>query len=666
MSFGFSIGDIIKLVEITNHTYKRWKNACGTYAKVTDDLAVLRTLLPRIEAEAKTPSSLFSSNTVDIQHWRTLSKDCYRVIKELDSILDKHKSLGTSRARNWDRIRLSDKKLDSLESRLSRKIAGITAFVGVIGVSSQGRVENVEFREIKQKMDNIAAGMRRGNGSICTVSTYEDDDKFVWKDFRREMIRDGVKSGDIHKHGPALKAYMLQLKHNGSLDEEEISQIPQEEVHRNPLQEKTVIARQLVDIFQPKRKGSLKGKEISQNSQEGVSGAPPKEKIVLKEQSLGLIQVKHKDIMEEEEEVSRSSEEEVSINLDQKPLAVEEKPSHLLQLEHKGSVGEEYIPKSFQEGVLGDLPQKDIAIEERTLRLLQLKHEDLADEEEMLQCSHEELCEMTQQNAAIEERQPLTHVRTISPRGKLPAASLSDGSESCGLDTDDAKSADSSSEQDPHKTVTTSSKTNRCQAAESIISNTTPEHNDCPTLQPRSDTIQTAKKNFNYGWLSTEWVRIIKDPSEVRDGPKTLLYGCYWKTLKDYILVVPVNNGGQLLRDCALQFLARIRTSARNEDTKHQLEVLPASRVSSQLLGRFNSGCMEDPGISCLYRKQVSFLQSSDETIERNTAIYWYMEWNYAQLNIHHYLVTSQFMSEYLSEAGDETFPDYAKRILES
>lgn len=241
MSFGFSIGDIIKLVELTTQTYNGWKNACGTYATVTNDLAVLRMLLSRMEAEAKTPNSLFSSNDVDLQHWKSLYEDCYKVIKDLASILDKYKSLSKSRAKNWDRIRLDNKKLARLEARLSRKIEGITAFTVVIGISSQGRVENVEFPELQRKVDMIAAEMRRGNRSICTISTYDDDDKIVWKEFQREMIRADVKIGYIHKYKVALKTCLLRLQREGSLDEEEAPQSPHEDVSDNSQQEKSVV-----------------------------------------------------------------------------------------------------------------------------------------------------------------------------------------------------------------------------------------------------------------------------------------------------------------------------------------------------------------------------------------------------------------------------------------
>ncbi|KAJ4344632.1 uncharacterized protein N0V89_012376 [Didymosphaeria variabile] len=225
MSFDFSIGDIIKLIELTTRTYTDWKNACGTYATITDNLAALCALLVRIEVEVHTPNSLFSKNKDDLQHWETLSEGCYDVVAELTYVLNKYRSLSTSRARNWDRIRLGNKSIDGLNTRLLMRIESVSAFATVVGVSSQGRVENVIFPELLRRMDGIAAEIRKGTSSIGTLTTYENDDKTVWKEFRREMIRADVRSRDIHRYKVSLKTYLLRLKHEGLLDEE----IPEED-----------------------------------------------------------------------------------------------------------------------------------------------------------------------------------------------------------------------------------------------------------------------------------------------------------------------------------------------------------------------------------------------------------------------------------------------------
>jgi hypothetical protein len=67
MSFGFSVGDLIALTQLTTRTCSGWKNACGDYAGITCDLAVLQTLLARMETEAKTPNSLFARNADDLK-----------------------------------------------------------------------------------------------------------------------------------------------------------------------------------------------------------------------------------------------------------------------------------------------------------------------------------------------------------------------------------------------------------------------------------------------------------------------------------------------------------------------------------------------------------------------------------------------------------------------
>ncbi|KAI9863601.1 MAG: hypothetical protein M1813_003624 [Trichoglossum hirsutum] len=191
MSFGFSISDIITLTQLTTRTYSGWKKACGEYASITCDLAVLQTLLMQVEAEAEAPNSLFARNPDNLKGWKTL-------------------------------IRMSNKNLDSLSRQLVKQTASLSAFVSVLGISSQSRVENEVFPELLQRMDHIAAQIRNGNASSSTaLTTYDNDDKAVWREFRRDMIDAGIRSNDIHKYSAALKTYLACLQREGSLDEEE-------------------------------------------------------------------------------------------------------------------------------------------------------------------------------------------------------------------------------------------------------------------------------------------------------------------------------------------------------------------------------------------------------------------------------------------------------------
>jgi len=69
-----------------------------------------------------------------------------------------------------------------------------------------------------QLIEESAARMRKGNGSVWTV--YADDDVDVWRQFRRDLRTKGFTSKDIKHNSEALKAYISHLKDSGMLDED--------------------------------------------------------------------------------------------------------------------------------------------------------------------------------------------------------------------------------------------------------------------------------------------------------------------------------------------------------------------------------------------------------------------------------------------------------------
>ena len=128
-------------------------------------------------------------------------------VTELEEIIKKYKGLGTSCRRTWDRIRISNENLDSLSRQLAEQTAGLSAILSVLGISSQGWVENKVFPELLQRIDQIAAQIRNRNAlaGTTTLTMYNSDDKAVWWEFRRDMIRAGIWSSDIHKYSAVLK-----------------------------------------------------------------------------------------------------------------------------------------------------------------------------------------------------------------------------------------------------------------------------------------------------------------------------------------------------------------------------------------------------------------------------------------------------------------------------
>jgi hypothetical protein len=73
--------------------------------------------------------------------------------------------------------------------------------------------------DMKGVVDGLAEQIRAGMREGSVMTTYEDDEKVVWRQFRRELIGEGYRSRDIHRMKGPLKEYLRKLANGGLLDE---------------------------------------------------------------------------------------------------------------------------------------------------------------------------------------------------------------------------------------------------------------------------------------------------------------------------------------------------------------------------------------------------------------------------------------------------------------
>ena len=51
------------------------------------------------------------------------------------------------------------------------------------------------------------------------MTAYSNDDADIWKQFRREMIADGMKSSFVHRYKPLIRRHLKELAERGELEE---------------------------------------------------------------------------------------------------------------------------------------------------------------------------------------------------------------------------------------------------------------------------------------------------------------------------------------------------------------------------------------------------------------------------------------------------------------
>jgi hypothetical protein len=224
MSFGFSIGDIILLIQLTRNAYNNWKNACGEYTEITGQLNSLYVILKRLDWERKAPESLLGRNDADLDGLLRVLENSKTTVTKLSNVISKFRSLGQSRKSNWDRLKLANNDLGELRSKLNLHISTLTAYLETIGVSALGRIENGlgELPKMRRAIDRIASEIRAGSrgGSVVSMMTaYDGDDPRVWRELRGELIRNGFSSDSIKKCRPQLTQYVRCLYEEGLFEE---------------------------------------------------------------------------------------------------------------------------------------------------------------------------------------------------------------------------------------------------------------------------------------------------------------------------------------------------------------------------------------------------------------------------------------------------------------
>jgi hypothetical protein len=237
MSFGYAIGDFVLLTQLAWDVVQNSRKACGAHDELTSEVTSLHIVLRRLEIEVSKPNSILARSDDDTdrrEELAQLSEDCRRVLRTLDGILNKYNALSEEKrsvTKLWKKVQFGNgEMLDLAELRLkiATSTSALTLFLNLLSIGSQGKVESYmesqggDLKEMRRSLNWITASMQAkapkdGEGSILT--TYAGDDKAIWKDFRRELIREGFSSEVLERHMETIKGYVMELGNRGALDE---------------------------------------------------------------------------------------------------------------------------------------------------------------------------------------------------------------------------------------------------------------------------------------------------------------------------------------------------------------------------------------------------------------------------------------------------------------
>ncbi|KAM3069530.1 hypothetical protein ACMFMG_005635 [Clarireedia jacksonii] len=234
MSFGASPSDIIIVVTFCRDLYRKCRAAGGEYDEISREVRGLHTVLKHLKCEVEASDSpLNKDRSIWGKQLAPIIGDCDFTLRQLDELLLKYGRLASDAGMGstggrmlWDRMRFGSNEMDQLGGirvKLISHKTSLTLFLDTIQLHENGKMSknlNLQGEQldiILDKVDNIAAKMAQSAGSLMT--SYEDDDKEVWKQFRRELVAEGFSSDVLQQHKDVLRAYIRKMEQDGLLDE---------------------------------------------------------------------------------------------------------------------------------------------------------------------------------------------------------------------------------------------------------------------------------------------------------------------------------------------------------------------------------------------------------------------------------------------------------------
>src|SRR6266487_5255756 len=165
MSFGFSVLDFISLLNLAKKTCDDCRAAPAHFGEAGRGAQSIHVILSQIKSEVENPESVLRRDKQCEIRLSTITKNCQEVLKQLDGIVLKYKSLGTNKKKLSDRFRFPRKEILDIQGKLQLHETHLSTFLQTLGFSALGRLEakseeNVD--EILRALDRWGAELRSG------------------------------------------------------------------------------------------------------------------------------------------------------------------------------------------------------------------------------------------------------------------------------------------------------------------------------------------------------------------------------------------------------------------------------------------------------------------------------------------------------------------------
>ena len=228
MSLGFGIGDFITLGQLAWNVYKACEGVPKSFDHVTKEVLCLHAVLKQFE------ESLTEKDLSHHKNLKTVVDGCQDVLRDLQALVERYKSLGTTKASWTDRMGYASQDIAELKSRLTSiatLLAAIFRFVEFsymisLGYSASANrwIRSTSQYSVERKMDRLLkayqSGRREGSVISCqTLESLSDTEKENWRKIRKELEEVGISVEAFNANKDIILNWIRQAKASGAFEE---------------------------------------------------------------------------------------------------------------------------------------------------------------------------------------------------------------------------------------------------------------------------------------------------------------------------------------------------------------------------------------------------------------------------------------------------------------
>jgi hypothetical protein len=130
MNFGFGVGDIITISRFACKIYKSCDDAAEDFRNISDDIRSMQFVLE----ETQDLIDEYKQSLGPKREFRLfeIRNGCYRALRDLEKLLEKHRKLANDNSRKRDKIKWVLEDIPKMKERVSMKISLLTSFNSVL------------------------------------------------------------------------------------------------------------------------------------------------------------------------------------------------------------------------------------------------------------------------------------------------------------------------------------------------------------------------------------------------------------------------------------------------------------------------------------------------------------------------------------------------------